>query len=424
MAYPDILRQRLDAAITYVLENKEKYIRNPGVDFTRDRKLTMQDTIALLLSMSGGSLKKELHECATFSGVDVSASALIQQRHKILPKAFEEMFHQFNKRCHDRKTFHKYHAYTIDGSCINMAKTPGAPSYVCNEGHPAGLNQMHLNALWDIENSTYLDAFIQEQPRADEVGAAIAMLKRNEWHGKNLIIFDRGYEAYNLFANCIHSGVDFICRVKQDNGCMKPVKGLPMQEFDKTVSLTITTTQTNEDKGKGYIYIRTASKKTSHKNLKTKPSRWDFGSPYRMENLRFVRFQLPTGQYETLCTSLSSKLSIEDLKILYGKRWSIETSFRTLKYSIGLVNLHGKSDAFVIQEIYAALTAYNFASRVFRCCYRGAEVRQRVRIQSKFYYGSFPLPELSARPAERWRAAGTGNQPICRTHKARPRRQA
>ena len=47
-------------------------------------------------------------------------------------------------------------------------------------------------------------------------------------------------------------------------------------------------------------------------------------------------------------------------------RWGIETSFRDLKYSVGLVHLHGKSDQFVEQEVYAALTAFNYASRISR----------------------------------------------------------
>ena len=47
-------------------------------------------------------------------------------------------------------------------------------------------------------------------------------------------------------------------------------------------------------------------------------------------------------------------------------RWGLETAFRDLKYTLGLVNLHGKSDAFAEQEIYASLTAFNFASRVCR----------------------------------------------------------
>ena len=37
-----------------------------------------------------------------------------------------------------------------------------------------------------------------------------------------------------------------------------------------------------------------------------------------------------------------------------------------MKYSTGLVNLHGKRDDFVAQEIYAALIAFNFTSRIVK----------------------------------------------------------
>ena len=82
--------------------------------------------------------------------------------------------------------------------------------------------------------------------------------------------------------------------------------------------------------------------------------------------LRIVRFQLETGEFETIATSLSRSFTLEDVKELYHMRWGIETSFRDLKYSLGLVNLHGKSDAFVEQEIYSALTMFNFTSRIVR----------------------------------------------------------
>ena len=63
---------------------------------------------------------------------------------------------------------------------------------------------------------------------------------------------------------------------------------------------------------------------------------------------------------------------MDDIKELYHLRWGIETSFRDLKYTLGLVNLHGKSDDYAKQEIYANLTAFNFTSRVCR----GIVVRQ------------------------------------------------
>ena len=45
-------------------------------------------------------------------------------------------------------------------------------------------------------------------------------------------------------------------------------------------------------------------------------------------------------------------------------RWGIETSFRELKYISGLLNLHSRKEEYVIQEIYARLTMYNFCERV------------------------------------------------------------
>ena len=64
------------------------------------------------------------------------------------------------------------------------------------------------------------------------------------------------------------------------------------------------------------------------------------------------------------CHFSAPSFTLADIRELYHLRWGIETSFRDLKYTLGLVNLHGKSDAFAEQEIYASLTAFNFASRV------------------------------------------------------------
>lgn len=59
-------------------------------------------------------------------------------------------------------------------------------------------------------------------------------------------------------------------------------------------------------------------------------------------SFRVVHFMLDTGEYETLVTSLSPQFTLSDLKELYHARWGIETSFRELKYGIGLMDLHEK----------------------------------------------------------------------------------
>lgn len=113
---------------------------------------------------------------------------------------------------------------------------------------------------------------------------------------------DRGYEGYNLFAHLIEKGiVDFLCRVRSNNGGMRIVKNLPMKELDRDIQFELTTTQTKEDKEKHRVYIQGARKDGKNYSPKTLNRAWDFASPYTM-NLRVVRFQLSSGEYETIIT--------------------------------------------------------------------------------------------------------------------------
>ena len=46
----------------------------------------------------------------------------------------------------------------------------------------------------------------------------------------------------------------------------------------------------------------------------------------------------------------------EAVKKIYAMRWGIETSFRDLKYTVGLLHFHSKKAEYIIQEIFAKLT--------------------------------------------------------------------
>lgn len=145
---------------------------------------------------------------------------------------------------------------------------------------------------------------------------------------------------------------------------MTPIKSLPMEEWDKDIEFTVTTTQTNTDKVNGYIFIQTGSKKGKENSPSTAISKWDFNSPCRLK-IRFVRVQLDTGEFETVATSLDrTAFPINRIKELYFMRWGIETSFRDLKYTSGIVNLLSKKDDLIRQEIYASLIMFNFCARI------------------------------------------------------------
>lgn len=54
----------------------------------------------------------------------------------------------------------------------------------------------------------------------------------------------------------------------------------------------------------------------------------------------------------------------EAVKKLYAMRWGIEISFRDLKYTVGLLHFHSKKAEYIIQEIFAKLTMYNFTELI------------------------------------------------------------
>lgn len=331
-----------------------------GTGLIHAQKLPPETLIRFLIGAEGGSLAKELHS----AGIEVTPAAVSQRRAQIPPDSFREVFHQFNAACVDVETFRGYRVLAVDGTAVNMPRNPNAPSFVQNSSAPKGYNQLHVNPLYDVLNKIYCDVLIQPEPQKDEIGALIEMLKRNDFQQKTLIIADRGYESYNLLAYLIEkSHTDFLIRIKQNHSAMREVARLPMFELDCDIAFTITTTQTNDDKKNRYVFLQVPKK--SKPGAKTRRGRWDFQSPYTMK-LRIVRFQLSTGEFETIATSLPRSFTPQDIKELYRWRWKIEESHKAGKYSIGLVNLHGKSDEFVQQEIYAALTMFNFTSRIVR----------------------------------------------------------
>ena len=79
-------------------------------------------------------------------------------------------------------------------------------------------------------------------------------------------------------------------------------------------------------------------------------------------SFRVVRFKLSDSSFETVLTNLD--FPPDELKHLYAMRWGIETSFRKLKYTIGLSHFHAKRPDFILQEIFACLTMYNFSELI------------------------------------------------------------
>ena len=354
---PNYVTDMLEKAIMAVTEKKDEYVRKPGVDFTRKRKFTFDETLRTIINLGGGSLQSEIVDYNDRKKTSVTASAFVQQRKKIKPEALNAVFQQFNALCKPAATYRGYRLFSVDGSDINIAKNPGTDTYMEN-GSREAYSQIHLNTMFDLCNSVYTDTVLQGKKVVNEIGASIEMMDRLHGHGKSIVVMDRAYLSYNSVAHAVESkDVFVVIRAKHSGGTFKEIIDLPMKEVDKVVTVSLTTHQTNADKAAGRRFIP-----VNHKNGRNR--RWDFESPYDLK-FRIVRFKLSSGNYETLVTNLpQSEFTIADLKNLYHLRWGIETSFMELKYSSGLLHMHCTSLDSSIQEIYAHLISYNYCKYI------------------------------------------------------------
>ncbi|MCF2618627.1 hypothetical protein JQM63_02085 [Oscillibacter valericigenes] len=99
MTAPDLVKRQLRAAISDIAAACGGYVGDLRT-YTRNRKLTTFDIISLLIGFSGGSLNKELR----LFNADVTPSALSQRRKGISPRAFYEVWQNFNRRCDSRRS--------------------------------------------------------------------------------------------------------------------------------------------------------------------------------------------------------------------------------------------------------------------------------------------------------------------------------
>lgn len=352
------LKLTLDNCIAELDSIHSLFCQNPERDFTRNRKITFSDAIHFMIEFQSKSLPNEVLDYFGHTLAAPSASAYIQQQQKILTQAWDFLFHSFVNECSilHTPTYRGYRLLACDGSDVNVYRNPSDEETYIHEGEK-GYNMIHINALYDLLNHTYCDFTVQGKKKLHERQALNSMVDRYHASAPAIFIADRGYESFNVFAHLIQKGQKFVIRMKDisSNGILSNYD-LPNHEFDEYIETVLTRRHTRETKGRPEIYT-------------TLPASTDFDfleeSDYFKIRFRIVRFQLDDGSYTCVATNLpEDEFSPVEIKHLYRLRWSEETSFRKLKYTIGLINFHSRKKEFIIQEIYARMILYNFCELV------------------------------------------------------------
>lgn len=364
---PDAVKQALYDAIQVITEHKSLYSVRPGRDNTRNRKFPFEKMLSSILAFRGGTLNREIMD---FFGLDPTvgtSSAFIQQRAKILPEAFESLFQYFINKIDENKSYCGFRLLAVDGSDLQIAANPDDPdSYYPGVNGQKSYNLLHINTMYDLLQHTYSDAIIQKSRNADESGALTDMVDRSCIE-QALLLADRNYESYNNLAHIQEKGWYFLIRIRDSSTGIASGLTLPDEdEYDISFHLDLTRKQTNSVKEllKDRNRYRFLSSSSRFDYLPQKSRRHDSTVFYGL-SFRIVRFPLSDTTCETIITNLNKDaFPLSEIKRLYAMRWGIETSFRDLKHTLGLLHLHAKKVEFVLQEIFAKLTMYNFCELI------------------------------------------------------------
>lgn len=405
---PNEAKEALTNSIQALTNYKWLFSSRPGKDFSRSRKLPFEKLISAILGLSNRTLNHELMDFCDFEPTVPTSSAFIQQRAKLVPETFETLFHFFTSSITTSSKRAEFPFLAVDGSDLQTAGNPDDPdSYFPGANGQKHYNLLHINAMYDLHSHLYVDALVQKRRNTDESGALTAMVDRSDIP-RALLIADRGYESYNNLAHIQEKGWNYLIRIKDGNGGMVSGFNLPRKdEFDIPFSLKLTRKQTVE--AKELMKDRNRFKCIPHSaRFDYLPARSRKHDPLVFYTLSFriVRLRISDSTFETIITNLDeNSFPASEIKRIYAMRWGIETSFRELKYTLGLLNLHSKKVEFVLQEIFAKLTMYNFCEVITqsvvilhnkkKLAYK-VSFSDAAHICLQFFRGKVPPPNVEA----------------------------
>ena len=357
--YIEHVSDSLKKIISDLSEDPHRFLIHPDSDFTRNRKIDFKTFVGITMNSGGCTMSKELLDFFDFDVNTPTVSAYTQQRSKVLPDAFEHLFRTFtDKNVYGGRKYHGYRLIACDGSNLSIASNSNDAETAWKSNQFGTVtNHLHLNAFYDVLNRIYLDVIIQTASEYGEERACVDMLKRSNLDNA-ILIADRNYENYNVIAHAVNENWKFVIRVKDvnSNGIASALKLPSDKTFDTDINLKFTRKQTKAARAAGYKFMPFTQK-------------FDF-LPLKSNDIyplsfRIARFAISEESYEVVITNLDRfEFPVEKLKEIYKLRWGVETSFRELKYAIGLTSFHARKANYIKQEIFARLLLYNYCELI------------------------------------------------------------
>ncbi len=317
--------------------------RQAARDFTRRAVFTFERVVGVLLVNLMRSLQVELDQF--FSRISLPLGrrahddAFRMARKKLRWQAFVELNQAVLADLHPAPDWHGLRVVACDGTTLYLPTThpdtisSGPDGFNCYHSQGGIYSLARASALCETSSGLILHASLAADTRDER-----SMLAEQFEHLRpnDLLVLDRGYPAYWLFA---------LLLARQQHFCIR----LP-QSFSPQVQAFVASGQ-------------------ACAVIKMQPGhgqRQDFVQhqlPMDAFSVRLVRVPLKTGQIEILATSLldASRWPAADFAALYQQRWRIEEAFRHLKCRLQLEQFGGETPEAIRQEFHASILLHNLA---------------------------------------------------------------
>ncbi|MCB2261920.1 MAG: IS4 family transposase [Candidatus Thiosymbion ectosymbiont of Robbea hypermnestra] len=311
-------------------------------DFTRQRALSLPHLVSMLLNLRKGSIGDELdrffevlHDQPLADSV--SPSAFCQARMKLDPRALMALNRPLLEgfeRDFTPRLWQGLRLLAVDGS---TARLPNTDDVMATFGAPPEGNSVllaRLSRLYDVLNNLVIEAAVESRQVGERVlaGEHLAATRVND-----LVLYDRGYPAFWLFALHHQEHRHFCARLPLD--------------FSTQVSAFVASGKKSE--GVQFTPGPHARQQCQVYGLSPDPI-----------PLRLVRVKLKNGEIEVLATSLLDEQADPStwFKHLYHLRWGVEEGYKREKCWLEIENFSGLSAHAVKQDFYAKLFVLNLTA--------------------------------------------------------------
>lgn len=265
----------------------------------------------------------------------VTSGALAKARKKLKHGTFVELNCRLTSFFYENYSALKWKTFrllAIDGSTVKMPKETDIAghfgSWDSAKGEPCPIAR--VSGLYDVLNKLYLHALIRPKDQGERQLAAEHLSHTGK---DDLILLDRGYPAYWLFARIVNQGADFCVRISA-------TKWIVVRDFLSS----------------GLREQIVTIKPTLNEKNPLMPSLC----------VRLVRVDIGNPEPDILIASLIDTEGIlyEDFKELYHKRWGIEEAYKTLKCRMEVENFSGKSVESIYQDFHSSILTANLTSAI------------------------------------------------------------